>query len=371
MLAIGYSARLNAIYSIIVQDFFPNSPPRGRMDLVISGNMNKIISNLRIYEELYKSYEYKTGLYFPYAVDSSEHLLTMHSIDKEFYSSFIFDELPGDDKRESRFFDCSLDFSWTDEIDVIIPVHTFGNGAACDRGLRRKIRDKGKRIAINDLVSANARINENEKKCEIVFRERLFCVHYGTVIPSHYANDPFIDHVMATYTGSPTRILDLCTGSGCVGISLALEFPGVEEVRLFDISRYAMQSAEENIGRLLPASGMDAKAILSNGFSAIDKSKKFDLIVANPPNHGGGKVNRVQDLAGTDPMCQFHRDFFRNLHLHLTEDGTAFMVENARSSCIKPDELLEMAAELSPVELDMTFEHACGTEFYFCQVRLS
>ncbi len=80
------------------------------------------------------------------------------------------------------------------------------------------------------------------------------------------------------------RILDLCCGSGCVGIALASELPGAE-IKLTDVSEAALEVARENITRLLPAAAESGRvtAAQSDLFTALETSRPFDLIVTNPP----------------------------------------------------------------------------------------
>lgn len=77
---------------------------------------------------------------------------------------------------------------------------------------------------------------------------------------------------------SPASVLDLCTGSGCIGIACAMAFPDARIV-LSDISPAALQVADENIQRHRVASRVSAVA--SDMFDSIDQ--QFDLIVSNPP----------------------------------------------------------------------------------------
>lgn len=91
---------------------------------------------------------------------------------------------------------------------------------------------------------------------------------------------------------APLRILDLCTGSGCLGILAALSFPDAELV-LTDLSEAALELARRNVAR----HGLDDRAsvLLSDGFDGLAADDRFDLILCNPPY-----VN-AQDLASMPP----------------------------------------------------------------------
>ncbi len=80
-------------------------------------------------------------------------------------------------------------------------------------------------------------------------------------------------------TESTQAILDLCTGSGCIGIACAYAFP-LATIDLSDISKDALEVAKLNIQR----HGIEGhvKTIESDLFNAIPK-KRYDLIVSNPP----------------------------------------------------------------------------------------
>ena len=77
----------------------------------------------------------------------------------------------------------------------------------------------------------------------------------------------------------PARILDLCTGSGCIGIACAYEFQDAEVV-LGDLSFEALEVANQNIER----HGVDERVytVQGDGFDGLP-GQRFDLIVSNPP----------------------------------------------------------------------------------------
>ncbi|AFG37881.1 peptide chain release factor N(5)-glutamine methyltransferase [Spirochaeta africana] len=81
------------------------------------------------------------------------------------------------------------------------------------------------------------------------------------------------------HSSRPVRVLDLCCGTGCVGITLAAERPGIE-LQLADIDNDALQLAAENAARLLPTPQQPV-LIQSDLFASL--SGRYDVIVSNPP----------------------------------------------------------------------------------------
>ena len=73
------------------------------------------------------------------------------------------------------------------------------------------------------------------------------------------------------------KVLDLCTGSGAIAISIAKNVPSAD-VYAVDISEKALGVAKKNAHRL----GANVKFIKSDLFKELKKTK-FDVIVSNPP----------------------------------------------------------------------------------------
>ena len=84
-------------------------------------------------------------------------------------------------------------------------------------------------------------------------------------------------------------VLDLCTGSGCIGIASALALPDAK-VLISDISDEALHVAKQNIA--LHNLENQVTAIKSDVFSAIPQ-QQFDLIVSNPPYVSEQEYNQL------------------------------------------------------------------------------
>ena len=92
------------------------------------------------------------------------------------------------------------------------------------------------------------------------------------------------------------KILDLCTGSGAIAISLSKKFPDAEIIGA-DISEKALEVAQKN------AKNLDAnvKFIKSNLFENIPKTK-FDIIVSNPPYIKKEDIQYLSEEVKKEPL---------------------------------------------------------------------
>ena len=131
----------------------------------------------------------------------------------------------------------------------------------------------------------------------------------------------------ALFLDCSPRILDLCTGSGCIGLAIAGRIPDAK-VTLADISRDALQVAKKNVADL-KLSGR-VSCVQAN---ALEKPAaflgKFDLIVSNPPYITTEEMEQLPHSVA---------DFEPHLALHGGSDGLDFyraIAENY-SMALKP-----------------------------------
>jgi release factor glutamine methyltransferase len=97
------------------------------------------------------------------------------------------------------------------------------------------------------------------------------------------------------------RILDLCTGSGCIALALAKEFPDTE-IYGTDTSETAIQYAEENaknngIKNVTFLKGSLFEPLIKKPISRISRLA-FDLIISNPPYIKKGDIITLQPEIG-------------------------------------------------------------------------
>jgi release factor glutamine methyltransferase len=127
--------------------------------------------------------------------------------------------------------------------------------------------------------------------------------------------------------GHPT-LLDLCCGSGCVGLSLASLAPHVK-VTLADISPEALEIAKAN------QKALEVRAELKQGdlFNAVGR-ERFDVITANPPYIPSGELPALQREVRFEPTLALDGgadglDFYRRIAEaaadHLNPGGAVFL----------------------------------------------
>ena len=131
----------------------------------------------------------------------------------------------------------------------------------------------------------------------------------------------------ALFLESTPRILDLCTGSGCIGLAIAKRVKDAR-VTLADISRDALAVAKQNIVTQKLSSRVSCICV-----DALQKPSdflgKYDMIVSNPPYITSEEMKALPKSV---------KDYEPHLALHGGEDGLVFYREIIKNytAALKP-----------------------------------
>ena len=134
---------------------------------------------------------------------------------------------------------------------------------------------------------------------EADFAGRTFHVEPGVLIPRPETAELcqwIEEEVSSLDADDPKQILDICTGSGCIAITLGLTIPN-SEVTGWDISEDALRIAQGNVEMLkarnvrieyqdalmLPKAAEAAEAAEISEAAESSLSKSWNIIVSNPP----------------------------------------------------------------------------------------
>ncbi|WP_289282369.1 MULTISPECIES: 50S ribosomal protein L3 N(5)-glutamine methyltransferase [unclassified Methylophaga] len=130
---------------------------------------------------------------------------------------------------------------------------------------------------------------------------------------------------------SITRIIDMCTGSGCIAIALAMAFEQAE-VTASDISSDALDVARVNRQKY----GLEDQLTLleSDIWQKISTDEKYDLIISNPPYVGAEEMASLPEEYRHEPNSALEADdnglalvtkILSGAADHLTENGLIFI----------------------------------------------
>lgn len=152
------------------------------------------------------------------------------------------------------------------------------------------------------------------------------------------------------------KILDLCTGSGSVAVTLAKHLDAI--VYGVDISNKSIKVAQENAKRL----NVDSKC----KFEIMDilepwdklKNLKFDIIVSNPPYWNPQKIFASPEIVKANPIIGFDggEDGFKYIQ-KIVENSTGFLTKNGELYLeIDPDQVSHLNNMLSKSFKDIIIE---------------
>lgn len=183
------------------------------------------------------------------------------------------------------------------------------------RTYREMIEKRASRIPLQQILGSQE------------FMGLEFYVNEHVLIPRQ-DTETLVELVLQEQQGREKKLLDLCTGSGCIAISLAVK-GGYESVTATDLSEEALKVAERN------AKTHQKKIIFRQGdlFSALPRTEAgtFDIITSNPP------YIPTAVIATLEPEVREHEPM---MALDGTEDGLRFYRQIAQEAgtWLKPGE---------------------------------
>lgn len=216
---------------------------------------------------------------------------------------------------------------------------------------------------ISDRVGERARqtfwelIRERHKGVPIAylvgwkeFYSRRFWVRPGVLVPRP-ETELLVEEALRVLRQSPgaTRVLDLCCGSGCIAITLALETL-TGQVVASDVDPTALAQTEENV-RFFAVENR-VQVVESDLFAGLE-GMTFDLIVSNPPYIGTDMGPRP------DPEVAAHEP---GIALFSGRDGTDHLkaiVERAPAYLIEGGSLVVECACFQAEKIEAWMDH-CG-----------
>jgi ribosomal protein L3 glutamine methyltransferase len=147
----------------------------------------------------------------------------------------------------------------------------------------------------------------------------------GELLDTHFGGDGEADSLIED-PSAVERVLDLCTGSGCLAILAARHFPNAE-VDAVDVSRGALEVAARNVGDY----GLEHRVMLHRGdlFAPLGDAR-YDLIISNPPYVDAEGMASLPPECRAEPKLAFDggadgldvvRRILREAPRHLTPEG--------------------------------------------------
>lgn len=218
------------------------------------------------------------------------------------------------------------DNAWDEALQLVLPTLYLPLDIPDELLSSRLTPTERQRIIERVLRRINERIPVAYLTNRSWFCGHEFYVDERVLIPRSPIGELINNHFVGLLADEPQNILDMCTGSGCIAIACAYEFPEAE-VDAVDISTDVLAVTEQNIEnhgltqRVIP--------ICSDLFRDMPEVK-YDLIVTNPPYVDAEDMDDLPEefrvepelalAAGSDGL-QLVRRILANAPRHLTDEG--------------------------------------------------
>ena len=219
------------------------------------------------------------------------------------------------------FYGHGTDNAWDEAVYLVFTVLglPFGDDADSRRAVaqRQVSEPEWQRIEALALRRRDERLPMAYVLGEAWFAGLPFHVDERVLVPRSPIAELILQQYQPLLNAAPARVLDLCTGSGCIGIATALAFPQAQ-VDLADISVDALAVAQQNIDR----HGLQdtVNTVCADLFAGVDG--RYDLIVSNPPYVSAEEVAELPPEYQREPALGLLSD----------EDGLAIPLQILRQA---------------------------------------
>ena len=180
---------------------------------------------------------------------------------------------------------------------------------------------------VQSFMGHEFRVNENvlipRQDTETMVEDALELIDKGSIRGEEYESK------------KGWEVLDLCTGSGAIGISLSKESSNVKKMTCSDVSLTAIEVARSNSIRLGADRIEFTNSDMFEAFKGKLKNKKFDLIISNPPYIRSDVIPTLQrEVKDHEPMLaldggadglDFYRVIAKEAPIHLNKKGVLML----------------------------------------------
>ncbi|MDG0969641.1 MAG: 50S ribosomal protein L3 N(5)-glutamine methyltransferase [Porticoccaceae bacterium] len=270
--------------------------------------------------------------------------------------------------KSAIYFGHGTDNAWDEAVCLL--SFALGLGAEVDRSELDRQLSVAESVLIKTLYHQriDKRIPAPYLTGQAWFCGLPFVVDERVIIPRSPIAQLIMCYFQPWLAAEPSRVLDLCAGSGCIGISCAYGFENATVV-LSDISSDAVAVAEINIER---HDMSDRVTVIQSDLFCSLTEQCFDLIVCNPPYVDAADLLEMPDeyehepriaLASGNDGLDFTRQLLQQAAEYLTSEGT--LIVEVGNSCVA----LEAAFPQVPF-LWLDFEEGDGGVFLITRDEL-
>ncbi len=175
------------------------------------------------------------------------------------------------------------------------------------------------------------------------FYGNKFLVNENVLIP-RFETEELIENTLLyidkIFPDKNLKVIDLGTGSGCIGITLKLKNPSFD-VTLLDISKEALEVAKQN------ASSLNAQVKLCQNDMLENLEEKYDIIISNPPY-----------IKENEPIEEIVKNNEPHLALYAGIDGLDYYRKILKEAKYRVNNRFLLAFEIGETQKDAIIELA-------------